>query len=180
MFHMLTVSTHFTTDKSQQKQQQFYSFSSFPSYIPLSDVQWENWALACPARILNLGWNGVGAVLRHTCRCSLVSLEQYLVLIMFIGKKANSQLYLEPNTIKMYGATIWSQKVSVSVLPNYCFRGTSAWRFVICIWSGPVFSPLRCSVTPLRTQWHLWFFSGGYVHHTMANFYITPWTQNTL
>jgi len=90
---------------------------------PLSVVQWENWALTSPARTLNLGWNGVRAILIHMWRCSLVSLERYIVLIMFIVEKAASQLYVDPNMVRMNRATflkpgkavsetIWSQKVA--------------------------------------------------------------------
>lgn len=59
----------------------------------------------------------------------MVSPERYFVFIMFIVEKAASQLYVEPNMVKMYRATflrfgkavletIWSQKVAGSVLPN--------------------------------------------------------------
>ena len=73
-----------------------------------------------------------------------MSLERYSLLIMFIVEKAASQLYVEPNMVKMCRAaflrpekpvseTIWSQKVEGSVLTNCSFRATSAWRSTNCI-----------------------------------------------
>ena len=71
------------------------------------------------------------------CKCLLVSLGQHLVLITLIVEKAASQLYVEPNMVKMYRATflrpgkavsetIWSQKVAGSVLSQCSFRATSS------------------------------------------------------
>ncbi len=96
-------------------------------------------------------------------RCSLVSLERYLVLIMFIVEKAASQLYVEPNMVKMCRATflrpgkavsgtIWSQNVEESLLTNCSFRATSAWRSTNCIWRGPAFTHLKCCVTSFENS----------------------------
>ena len=82
-------------------------------------------------------------------------------LIMFMVENAASQLYVEPNMVKMYRATflrpgkavsetIWSQKVAGSVPPKCSFRATSAWRSTRCIWRGPAFAHLKCCVTSLE------------------------------
>lgn len=44
--------------------------------------------LCCPARVSNLGWNAVRAILIHVCWCSSVSLERCFVLIMIMMAKA--------------------------------------------------------------------------------------------
>lgn len=44
--------------------------------------------LCCTARVSNLGWNAVRAILIHVCWCSLVSLERCFVLIMIMTEKA--------------------------------------------------------------------------------------------
>lgn len=53
------------------------------------------------------GKNGVSAILRQWCSCSLLSSVWYLVLIMFIVENADSQQYVEPNMVRMCSITLF-------------------------------------------------------------------------
>ena len=119
------------------------------------------------------------------CKCLLVSLGQHLVLITLIVEKAASQLYLEPNMVKMYRATflrpgkavsetIWSQKVAGSVLPNCSFRATSAWDQPVASGEAQHLPNWIAVWLSLRTLWHQWlemFLNGHGVQQTFDRFW---------
>lgn len=61
-----------------------------------TNLLWVNWALACPARILKL---------INMWRCSLMSWEWYLVLIIVTVEKTASVKCVDQNMVKMHRAT---------------------------------------------------------------------------
>lgn len=94
----------------------------------------------------------------HICRCSLVSLERYFVLIMFIVEKADSQLYVDPNMVKVCSATlirqgksvsgtVCSQKLAGSVPPKCSLSATFVCRSIISVCRDPSCAHLKVCIT---------------------------------
>ena len=174
------LKNYFSTDGSQNILTilvlQF--LKSFPliaySTSPLSVVQGENWALACPARILNLGWkwrqghsHAHGQVLiGEPGTIFSFNYVYYVSLIFSLWRKLpHSCMWsetwsrcaglLSSDLVKLsqrpFGARKWQGQffhtaLSGPLLPICTFRATSAWRSS-CIWRIPAFAHLNCCVT---------------------------------